>query len=214
MTGAHLPRKSRCFVAIAAFCTVAAACSSGGSHNAAKASTAAGVSSKQSPLKVGSVDVESAGPSVSVDKSTQKAVLLASQQYVDAAIVAPLATGKLGSGYDALFDDGVRLGATTTDANTLTDAGVGQATSFTETPTPVAVSALADQSGALLYLATKFTVNVDATIASGPATIARTVELTFAPSGKNWTVTAYRVRTLRKLPTGTTTTNANAGGGK
>jgi hypothetical protein len=214
VTGADLSRSSRRFVAIAVLCLVASACSGGSKHGGAKTTTANGVSSKQSALKIGTVDVESAGPAVSVDKGTQKSVLQAAQQYVDNAMIAPLSTGKLGSGYDALFDQGVRLGATTTDANTLTDTGVGQATSFTEKPTSVTLSALADTSGAFLYLATNFTVNVDATLPSGPATIARTVELTFAQSGKSWSVTAYRVRTLRKLPTGTTTTAANAGGAK
>jgi hypothetical protein len=213
VTGADLSRSSRRFVAVAVLCLVAAACSSGNKHSGANTTTN-GVSSKQSALKIGTVDVESAGPAVSVDKGTQKVVLQAAQQYVDTAMIAPLSTGKLGAGYNALFDQGVRLSAATTDAKTLTDTAVGQATSFTEKPTPVTLSALADTSGAFLYLATNFTVNVNATLPSGPATIARTVELTFAQSGKNWSVTAYRVRALRKLPTGTTTTAANAGGAK
>ncbi len=212
MTGARPSRTLRAFVAAALVCVVAAACSSS-KHSATKPSTPAEVASTQVALKIGKVDVESAGPSVNVDKSTQNAVVARSQQYVATAMIAPLSTGSLGSGYASLFDDGVRLGATTTDANTLTDAGIGKTTGFDEKTTPVTISALVDQLGGIDYLATNFTVNINATTADGPATIARTVELTFAPSGKNWLVTAYRVHAVRKLPSGTTSTTANAGGG-
>ncbi len=164
-------------------------------------------------LKIGKVDVESAGPNVSIDKSTQNAVLALAQQYVATAMIAPLSTNALGSGYPALFDDGVRQSATTTDAAALTDAGIGKTTSFDEKTTPVTISALADQLGGIDYLATNFNVNISAKTADGPATITRTVELTFAPSGRSWLVTAYRVHAIRKLPTGTTSTTANAGGG-
>jgi hypothetical protein len=32
------------------------------------------------------------------------------------------------------------------------------------------------------------------------------------PQGKNWVISAYRIAAVRKLPTGSTTTVANAGG--
>jgi hypothetical protein len=201
----------RAFGAAALVCFVAAACSS--SKHTATNSTAAQIASTQAALKIGTVNVESAGPNVTVDKSTQKAVLALAQQYVDSAMIAPLSSGTLGSGYANLFDDGVRLGATTTDANTLTDAGIGKTKGFGEKTTPVTLSALADQLGGLLYLATNFNVNINATTTDGPATIARTVELTFAPSGSSWLVTGYRVHAVRKLPSGTTATTASGGGG-
>jgi hypothetical protein len=212
VTGAHLPRSFRAFVAGALVCAVASACSGSSKHSAPN-STPAVVTSSQAALKIGNVDVESAGPNTSVDKNTQKAVLALAQQYVDSAMISPLSTGALGSGYANLFDDSVRLPATTADANTLTDAGIGKTKGFDEKTTPVALSALADQLGSLLYLATNFNVNINATTPDGPATIARTVELTFAPSGNGWKVTGYRVHAVRKLPSGTTSTTVNAGGG-
>ena len=211
MTGARPFRSFRVFVAAALVCFGAAACSSS-KHSATKP-TPTQVASTLAALKIGSVNVESAGPNVNVDKNTQKAVLALAQQYVDTAMVAPLSNGALGAGYGPLFDNGVRLAATTTDADTLTDSGIGKTTSFDEKASPVTISALADQLGGIDYLATNFTVNINAKTSDGPATIARTVELTFAPSGKSWLVTAYRVHAVRKLPTGTTSTTANGGGG-
>jgi hypothetical protein len=211
VTGARPSGSVRVFVAAALVCFGAAACSSS-KHASAKPAQAEVVST-QAALKIGSVSVESAGPNVNVDKNTQKAVLARAQQYVDTAMIAPLSSGTVGSGYGPLFDDGVRLAATTTDANTLTDSGIGKTTGFDEKTTPVTISALADQLGGIDYLATNFTVNISAKTSDGPATIARTVELTFAPSGKSWLVTAYRVHAVRKLPSGTTSTTANAGGG-
>ena len=79
----------------------------------------------------------------------------------------------------------------------LTDLVVGKTTNLTEQSTPVVLSALADNSGALLYLATKFKVNVDATTAGGPITINRNVELTYVRVGRAWLVSAYRVDVTR-----------------
>ncbi len=211
MTGARPSRSLRAFVAAAFVCLVAAACSSSNKHASANATPQA-VASTTAALKIGSVDVQSAGPNVNLDKNTQKAVLAQAQRYVDTAMIAPLSTGALGAGYGPLFDDGVRLGATTTDVNTLTDTGIGKTNGFDEKTTPVTISALADQLGGIDYLAANFTVNINAKTSDGPATIARTVELTFAPSGKNWLVTAYRVHAVRKLPSGTSSTTVAGGG--
>ncbi len=94
-----------------------AACGGGSKHNSKSGVTTPKVLAvKTSVLKVGSVDVESAGPANPIDPATGKAVLGVAQSYIDNAVFAPLKTGKVGTGYGALFDAGVKPGATGPDA--------------------------------------------------------------------------------------------------
>jgi hypothetical protein len=189
-----------------------AACSGGGSSKNSSRPAAVNTSSNgHDGLKVGGVSVESWGPTTAVPSNVQKAILAKAQTYVTDAVLTPLDKGTVGAGYPNLFDPGVRAAATTTDQNALTEAPIGKVAKYTQKATPVAITGLADGFGGLVYLAANFTVTTNATTTDGPATLARDVELTFAPQGKDWTVVAYRVHALRKLPTGTTTTVANAG---
>jgi hypothetical protein len=187
----------------------------GCSSSAKKASApapAAKASDKTVTLVAGDTDVETYGAPVKIPAATQKAILAASQRFVDTAITAPLASGALGSGYDTLFDGGVRAAATGADAQTLTDLGMGKVDHFDESSNKVAFSALADGNGSFLYLASRFRLDINAKTGEGPAHLVHDVELTFAPAGSSWSVTAYRVWTWRNLPGGTTSTTAKAGG--
>jgi len=93
-----------------------------------------------------------------------------------------------------------------------TDRSVGKATGLTTKATPVQLSALEGTLGELMYVATNFDLVVKATGDAGPLTITRHVEMTFAPTGKTWLVTAYRIQAVRKAPTAKpTTTTATAG---
>jgi hypothetical protein len=197
------------FALVAAFL---ASCGSGGKKAApATANGTVKTSNKEADLKLGNLDVESFGPDVKISKADQQAVLSASQKYVDTAIVSPLTNGSVGASYAPLFTAGLRARATGADQATLTDESIGKVKQFSQTASPVAVSALVDGAGAFTYLAANFLVNVKATAAVGPMTLTRNVELTFAPNGKAWDVNAYRVTTVRKLPTGTSTTVASSG---
>ncbi len=62
-----------------------------------------------------------------------------------------------------------------------------------------------------MYLATDFDIDLKATGDTGPLQIHRHIELTFAPTGKTWLVTAYRVTAIRKSTARTTTTTATGG---
>jgi hypothetical protein len=166
---------------------------------------------KTSVLKVGKVDVESAGPSVQIDTATGRAVLAAAQKYIDNAVFAPLKVGTIGAGYGALFDPGVKAAALGADRTALTDLDVGKTTSLTTKATPVELSALVGSLGDLMYIATDFDLTVNGAAAGGKFTMTRHVELAFAPRGKAWLVTAYRVNSVRKSVAGTTTTTASAG---
>jgi len=164
-----------------------------------------------SVLKVGKVDVESAGPNVQIDTATGRAVLAATQKYLDNAVFAPLKVGTIGAGYGALFDPGVRASAFGADRAALTDVDVGKTTSLTTKASPVELSVLVGSLGDLMYLATDFDLTVKGAAAGGTFTMTRHVELTFAKRGKTWLVTAYRVNSVRRSVAGTTTTTASAG---
>ena len=151
-------------------------------------------------LAIGSVVLQRAGSRGGITPETQRAVLASAQRYVDRAILAPLETGRAGRGYPALFVPGLRPAATGVDTNVLTDLAVGNTATLVEKPSAVALTGLADQSGALLYLATKFDVEVRVTTAGGPMTIKRSVELTYEQVGREWLVTAYRVNVTRARP--------------
>jgi hypothetical protein len=198
--------------------TLAGGCGSSKKHAKVEASaptTQVNKPGKPVKLVLGSVTVQSAGPDVKVPKETQKKLLSIAQTYVEAAVHEPVSAGQLGTRYATIFETGVRAGATGADEKALTDTDVGKAKKYSESATPVKVSGLADNNGTLVYLATNFSMKLKATTAKGQFAISRDVEFTYAPSGKSWLVTAYRVKTVRALPKAqTTTTVAVAGGGK
>jgi hypothetical protein len=201
---------------VLALCLALTACSSG-----SKKKTTAEPSTTQPPkvltvttatLKIGKVDVQSAGPpNVQIDKATGKAVLTAAQKYIDTAVFGPLGKGQLGSGYGALFDRGLQKVAAGPDIPALTDLDVGKVATFTAKATPVNLSALVGTLGEMMYIGTAFDLTVKATATAGRLTITHHVELTFAQTGKSWLVTAYRVQSVRQTTKGTTTTTAKAG---
>jgi hypothetical protein len=219
VTGAQPPRNHFRFgaVAIAAIVVVLVvslslvACSGSSGTKAAGPSdrTAPSKDFKQQALKVGAVHVESIGPLGTIPNNVQKAVLVASQNYVGSALLAPLESGSVGVSYANLFDPGVRSAATGADQGALTDAGVGPATKYKQTAGKVAISGLTDGAGNVVFTATNFTVNTVADVDGGQATLTHDVELTFNPLGL---ITAYRVTTIRKLPAAPTTSTVASSG--
>jgi len=214
MTPVHFSFRSFGASAIVAVLAVGlAACGGGGKHNAKTPSitTPKVLAVKTSVLKVGTVDIESAGPSNPIDPATGKAVLGVAQSYIDNAIFAPLKTGKLGADYAALFDSRLQPTATGADVNALTEVQVGELTKLTTTATPVLLSTLEGNLGETMYFGTDFDLNIKGETGAGPVAIHRHVELTLARTGKAWLVTAYRVSAQHKSTAGTTTTTVTGG---
>ena len=211
-------RATRCSLLVLATAVVAfgAGCSSGGKGSAPSTRSNPAPTSKQSVsaarsarlLTIGSTDVERAGSKGTLSAGVRRAVLGLAQEYLNSAILAPLETGKLGAGYPTVFAPGIRAAATGADEPVLTDLSVGKTTGLNEQATPVAVSALVDSAGTLVYAATKFAVKIQATKANGTITIDRSVELTMEPLDKTWVVVAYRVNATRTAPAHKTTTTA------
>jgi hypothetical protein len=211
---ADTPRSPARFVAAALVAVLVAACSGGGKHARPETSAPStqGTNVKPAVLALGHIDIQTWGAEVKLSKETKKTLLGLAQKYFDTAVHDPLGSGKLGTGYPGLFEKGMRPAATGRDEAAMTDVSVGQA-KYAESASKVKISGLADNTGALLYLATTFSIRVNATTAKGPMRIAHDVELTYAPSGKNWLVMAYRVKTERKTPKAKTTTTVAAGRG-
>ena len=184
-----------------------AACSGGGKHNRAApptpSSTRSGAAVRITRLlTIGSTDVQRAGSVGAVSRATRRAVLACAQQYVDRAVLAPLETGNVARGYAALFVAGIRPAAIGSDAGALTDRAIGVTTILNEQSTPVMLSALLDKTGAVLYLAARFNVQVKAIQPSGPVAINRSVELTYERVGTTWLVAAYRIKVTRSAAVG------------
>jgi hypothetical protein len=188
----------------------------GGKHSSSPSTTTQPkvAAIKTSVLKIGHVDIESAGPPTPIPTKVGEAVLTSAQSYLDDALFGPLKDGRVGAGYAALFDPSVKASATGHDEAALTNTRVGQIKDLKTTATPVYLSALDGTLGDLMYVATNFDVSETGTSDAGKVAITHHVELTFAPVGHQWLVTAYRVETSRKLPTGTTTTTAKSGASK
>ncbi len=204
MSRPRLVRSHRAGVVLLIAAVALTACSGGAKHRASPSvpsSTQAGAAVRVTRLlTIGSTDVQRAGGRGVVNTATRHAVLAVAQQYVDRAVLAPLETGAIGRGYASLFVPGIRPAAIGPDVNALTDRVIGATSTLNEQSTPVALSALADQSGALLYLATRFNVQVKATRPSGPIAINRSVELTYERVGTTWLVAAYRIKVTRSAP--------------
>lgn len=203
-------RSARSLVVACLLVAVAVACSSNSSsptHPPSSPSTlslSASASRGTRVLVIGSVEVERAAGGGVVTTAIRHALLSAAQAYVNDAVLSPLETGKLGRSYAAIFDPGIGPAATGPDRATLTDLAVGRTTALNEQATAVAVNAVADQSGALVYASTSFKLKVQATTPKGVITIARTVELTLQPVGRVWLIVAYRISVTRTEPKPTT----------
>jgi hypothetical protein len=197
-----------------AFVLLVTACSGGGKHSSSPATTTTQpkvAAIKTAVLRVGSVDIESAGPSSQIPTNVGKSVFANAQGYLDDALFSPLKTGQVGARYGIHFDPQVQAAATGQDMPTLTNTGIGSVDDLKTTATPVLLSALEGTLGDLMYVATNFDVTETGKTDAGNVSIKHHVELTFAPVGPNWLITAYRVQAIRTLPTGTTTTTAKAG---
>ena len=163
-------------------------------------------------LKIGKVNVQSAGPPPRINSSVKQAVLDSSQSYVDDAVLAPLENGKLNPAYAKIFDLGVRRSATGSDRGTLTEVRTGKLKAAVKaTATQVQLDGMGDQTGKLVLVAASFRVQVDAKGSGGPVKITRGAELTFARVGNRWLVTAYRFVVIRKTPARTTSADVRAG---
>jgi hypothetical protein len=186
------PRNRSLFAAVCALAVLATACGGGSSKKTSSTTDTTLPTRKVRALTLGAVNLQSAGPALTLSNDTKKAILDATQKYVDDAVYEPLNSGSVGAGFAALFDSYVRGAATGRDEHALTES-LHNASTYAASAAPIELSGLVDTTGTLLYLASNLTLHEDITTAAGHFNVDRNVELTFAPSGKTWLITAYRV---------------------
>jgi hypothetical protein len=191
------PRSRSIFAGVCALVVFAAGCGGGSGKKAQPQTTTTTAPNRHvRALTLGSIDLQSAGPALTLNKDTKAAVLQATQDYVDSAVYAPLDHGKVGSDYAGLFDGSIRAAATGRDEHALTES-MHNVSDYSASAAPIELSGLVDSSGALVYLATDLTLNEKLMTAAGNFKVARAIELTFSPNGRKWLVTAYRVKSTR-----------------
>src|SRR5690349_22956631 len=182
-----------------------AACG-GGSNDAKAAPTTTkqkvAVPGAHVTLSLVGIDVESAGPAVQLNNATRGAVMSQTRKYVELAVVKPLLTGKRQAAFNALFAPPVAAQAVTTDRSALTDDAVGKVAGGVRAPNAkVTFTALADGSGNVLYVASRFGLAVSSKVDARPLKINRIIELTFQKTNGKWLIAAYRVTAVRTLGT-------------
>lgn len=162
-------------------------------------------------LEAGPAAVSSAGPDVALGADVTKAVMKVLDGYVDAAVAAPLATGKPAKKIEKYF--GLRVvthvGPDGPDRAALTEDGTPKVTSdVTIAAKPVALTALADQSGQVLMVSASIDLRLKTKIDGEPLQIVRTGEVLLEPVQGKWQITGYDIDVKRTTPDGTSTTTA------
>jgi hypothetical protein len=211
-------RRAVSLAVAAAAVSALVACSGGGGKSSKAVNTKASsqkvnVPGAQVTLRLASIDVQSAGPAVTLDDKTKVSVMTQTRRYVEEAVVRPLLSGNPAKvSYSQLFGPTVSRAAThAPDSGALTDVGIGKVTGDVRAPaTNVAMHALVGTDGFVQYIATDFDLHLTSTLSKTPLRINRNTELTFekAPSGK-WIVTAYRVITTRSSGASAATTKTS-----
>jgi hypothetical protein len=167
-------------------------------------------------LVLGAVVVQSTGLPGAVRAPVRAAVMRATQQYFDDAILAPVRRGRVDNRYARVFDPGVQGLAKGKHRGVLTEA----ATRDVIRPpvgikaTKVRIDAVSEPTGKLALVATTFILKIDAQTPTGRRLVVRRrTELTFADEFGKWVVTAYRVSVRRSVGGRTTTTTAHSPSG-
>lgn len=209
------PRSRRRLLAgVVAVALLAGACSGDDdSEPAAPTSTTVAVGRVDVALQRGEVTVFGVADGAVLPDDAERAALVASERYVQSAMVSPLARGEVGERFVGLFAPAlqplIRPGGR--DHAVLTDDGIPGATATPEvTTTPVAIDALIAADGTPLMLVTAFRARTEADAEPGPVAVGRVVQLTFEQVEGEWLVTAYKVTTTRRGPGEPTTTTATA----
>jgi len=148
-------------------------------------------------IPMGFAGVESAGPPVELPDGIQEIVVDAVDAYVRDGIVATLRTGEP-ERLDDVFDTAALASLETESGAALLDRGVPEATGdLTAVAEPVIVVGLADGAGVIVLVSAHVDLEVVATTDEGELRITRVGDLTFAPAGDTWRITAFSMLVAR-----------------
>ena len=185
-------------VIVVALAVVLGACS-GGSAKAHTTKPARITSSVA--LKLTTTNVESAGPAVAFPADVRDQAAQVVNTYVEDAVVAPLRTGVSDPKLTQVFASDAAARLTGPDRAVLTDDGVEKATgSIAASTADVALTALADTGGKLLFVSAALTLDVRAPVAGGTLHVTRFGDLLLAPAGGTWRVAGYDLAVTRDGP--------------
>jgi hypothetical protein len=211
------PRLVRFGAPVLGLVLLLAACSGGGGkgNDASKHPSTTEPSASTIPLHLGTVSVETlSGATQRVPASVQRAVMRATQRYVDAATLSPLQDGKPAPHLQQQFLLTVSPRTTLhgADRGVLTDDAMGRATAALDTTAkPVRLAALGDGNGKWLMMGATIDYTVKTRTKAGPVLVRRYGDLYFTPDHSGWIIAAYNIGVARETPGAASRGHAHAG---
>lgn len=197
-----------CLVAVALVAgALFAACRGGGSDDGGGARPAPDPTVDVT-LAVGDVRVESTGAPVPFPDAIRDAVMTTVRNYVSAATVGPLQTGRAGD-LAPLFTAAAaaRVSAPGPDRDTLVDEGVPTvAGDITAENAPVTLVGLAGGDGAVVLVSAAVSLVVRGEAAGGLVEVRRNAQLVLTDDGGQWKIDGWDAGVERTTPTAPTTT--------
>lgn len=201
------PLASRALGITAGLALTLAACGGGSGETAAPTTTTR--PGTELTIAAGPVALESAGPAGALSDADRDAVIDTVRRYVTAATVDPLLGRGVGD-LAPLLGAAVGSSLTAEDRAALVDEGLPEASGTVHAvATPVALTALVDQAGAVDLVGAALDLTVDARTKQGPVTVHRFGELVLARDGAAWRIDSFRLSVDRAgagLEPATTTT--------
>ena len=212
-------RRPHAIALVVTLMLAAGACSGGGDDDTPKTGSTLGDSRNDSykgsiDLKLGPTTVASSSDVSTLDRKVAKDVLAAVGDFVDAAVVEPLLSGKQAKNLERFFGLRVytRVQTGGKDRAALSDESLPDIAADVEaTADPVGLDALVGSDGTVLMIGAKLSLHVRTETADGPLTITRTGGLILEPAaGGRWQITGYDIEVTRKSAGRSTTTTASA----
>lgn len=169
------------------------ACGGSKASDAGSTTTTGGAGSVS--FTAGPVTVQRTAATGEAAPADVQALLDAAAAYVRAASLEPMA-GRSGS-LRAITTPAAATRTTATDADALSDAGLGRVSDVKVTAKPAPVTILTDANGAAVLGAVTIDVTITGDAAKGPVTIHRTGELAYAKGESGWALDSWRLTVTR-----------------
>jgi hypothetical protein len=190
-------------VALAVVALIVVLVSGGGGDNEStkKPTVTQPVPGTKLTLQLGDVSADSAGPPAQLTPDQAQAVLKVMRDYLTIATVQPLHSAKPAGDLAGVFDPAAIATVNGADRGVMVDEGLPKVTGELDVAAqPVAVVALADQTGAILLATAKLDVDITGAtnVKGAPLHILRQGDFVLAPDASGaWKVTQYNVTVAR-----------------
>jgi hypothetical protein len=148
-------------------------------------------------ITTGPTAVESVGLPVELPVELAEALVDQVRAYVKSGVVRTLRTGEPGD-LAQVFDDAALASLESDEGAAMLDRGAPAATGdILASAEPVVLTGLADATGGIVLVSAHLDLEVVSHTEGGALTITRVGDLTFAPAGDHWKITAFRVGVSR-----------------